>query len=237
MIGSFIAAARLPQTDRDQAAQIGDAEAQAAIALLCQLTETDWRKRTDCPEWDVRAMVSHLVAQCEDGLSLRTIVRRELAGRRRYPNKTSVDAHMAVQVDDHLSVPGPDLAERFARLWPRAVQARRRRPAALRRITLSTGIPAMPRASIGHLLDVIYNRDLWMHRLDLALATGQPFAIVGQDRHIVEQVIRDLARAWSAPSNCRPATQPPSPPCATPGSCSEQKPPGHLTDGSHDDVP
>jgi uncharacterized protein (TIGR03083 family) len=200
MIGSFTAAARLPQTDRDQAARIGDAEGQAAIALLRHLTDTDWRKPTDCPEWDVRALVSHLVAQCEDGLSLRTIVRRELAGRRRYPGKTAVDAHMAVQVDEHRAEPGPDLAEHFARLWPRAVQARRRRPAAVRRIILSTGIPAMPRASIGYLLDIIYNRDLWMHRLDLARATGQPFAIGSHDRYIVEQVIRDLAQAWPAPS-------------------------------------
>jgi uncharacterized protein (TIGR03083 family) len=191
-------AARLPQTDRDQAAQIGDAEGQAAIALLRQFTDTDWQKPTDCPEWDVRAMVSHLVAQCEDGLSMRTIVRRELAGRRRYPAKASADAHMAVQVDEHRAEPGPDLAERFARLWPRAVQARRRRPAAVRRITLSSGIPGMPRLSIGYALDIIYNRDLWMHRLDLARATGQPFAIGGHDRHIVEQVIRDLAQAWSA---------------------------------------
>jgi uncharacterized protein (TIGR03083 family) len=191
-------AARLPQTDRDQAAQVGDAEGRAAIALLRQLRETDWHKPTDCPEWDVRALVSHLVAQCEDGQSMRTIVRRELAVRRRYPAKTSVDAHMAVQVDEHRAQPGPDLAERFAQLWPRAVQARRRRPAALRRITLSTGIPAMPRASIGYLFDVIYNRDLWMHRIDLARATGRPLVLGDHDRQIVAQVIRDLALAWSA---------------------------------------
>jgi hypothetical protein len=103
---------------------------------------------------------------------------------------------MAVQVDEHRAQPGPDLVERFAQPWPRAVQARRRRPAALRRITLSTGIPAIPRASIGHLLDVIYNRHLWMHRLDLAQATGQRFAIGDHDRHIVEQVIRDPALSW-----------------------------------------
>ncbi len=198
MIGSFKAAARLPQTDRNQAARIGDAEGQAAIALLRQLRDTDWQRPTDCPEWDVRALVSHLVAQCEDGLSLRTILRRELAGRRRYPGKTAVDAHMAVQVDEHRAEPGPDLAERFAQLWPRAVQARRRRPAALRRLTLSSGIPGMPRLSIGYFLDVIYNRDLWMHRLDLARATGQPFAIGDHDRYIVEQVIRDLALSWPA---------------------------------------
>ena len=127
MIGSFTAAARLPQTDRDHAALIGDAEGQAAVAVLTRLSGSDWQRPTDCTEWDVRALVSHLVGECEDGLRLRTSLRRELAGRRRYPGKASADAHMAVQVDDHRAKPGPELAERFALLWPRAVQARRRR--------------------------------------------------------------------------------------------------------------
>jgi Mycothiol maleylpyruvate isomerase N-terminal domain len=80
MIGSFTAAARLPQTDRDHAALTGDAEGQAAVALLTQLSGSDWQRPTDCTEWDVRALVSHLVGECEDGLRLRTSVRRELAG-------------------------------------------------------------------------------------------------------------------------------------------------------------
>ena len=198
MIGSFTDAARMPLTDRDQAAQIGHAEGQAAVALLRQLHQTDWQKPTDCPEWDARALVSHLVGQCEDGLRLRTSLRRELAGRRRYPGRASVDAHMAVQVDDHRAEPGPQLAGRFALLWPRAVQARRRRPAAVRRIILSSGLPVMPRFSLGYLLDVIYTRDLWMHRLDLARATGQRFQTGDHDRHIVGQAVRDLALGWPA---------------------------------------
>lgn len=51
--------------------------------------------------------------------------------------------------------------------------------------------------SVGHLLDTIYNRDLWMHRVDLARATGQPLVVGEHDRLIVEQVIRDLALTWS----------------------------------------
>jgi hypothetical protein len=56
----------------------------------------------------------------------------------------------------------------------------------------------MPRFSLGYLFDIIYNRDLWMHLLDLARATGRPFAIGDHDRHIVEQVVRDLPLAWPA---------------------------------------
>jgi hypothetical protein len=55
-------------------------------------------------------------------IRLGTMLRRELLDRRRYPAKTVLDAHMAVGVDDHHAASGPELVERFALLWPRAVQ-------------------------------------------------------------------------------------------------------------------
>jgi hypothetical protein len=100
-------------------------------------------------------------------------------------------------VDDHRAASGPQLVERFALLWPRAVQTRRRRPGALRRSKINPGIPGQPRWPVAYLLDVILNRDLWMHRVDLARATGQPLVIGDHDQQIVAQVIRDLALAWS----------------------------------------
>lgn len=146
----------------------------------------------------VRTLVAHLVAQCEDSIRLGTALRRELLGRRRYPARNTVDAHMAVGVDDHLAASGPELVERFALLWPRAVRARRQRPGPLRRIKINSGVPYLPRWRIAYLLDVILNRDLWMHRVDLTRATGRPFVIGDHDQQIVAQVIRDLALAWSA---------------------------------------
>ncbi|MEV0974286.1 maleylpyruvate isomerase family mycothiol-dependent enzyme [Microtetraspora glauca] len=199
MIPSFVEAARLPQTDRDQAALISDAEGRATLALLGELRDDDWARPTDCVEWDVRTLVSHLVGQCEDNIHLRTMLRRQLTGRRRHPSKIALDAHMAVQIDDHATETGPALVEEFARLWPRAVRARLRRPSTLRRVTIDSGIPATPRMPIGYLLDVIYPRDLWMHRVDLARATGRPITTGEHDRQITEQVIRDLALAWTGP--------------------------------------
>jgi uncharacterized protein (TIGR03083 family) len=180
MIESFVAAGRLPQTDPHQAAGIGQAEGGATLALLRALGDGDWRRPTDCTEWDVRALVAHLVAQCEDSIRLGTLLRRELVGRRRYPGRTAVDAHMAVGVDDHRKASGPELVERFALLWPRAVRARRRRPGFLRRLKINSGIPGQPRWPVAYLLDVILNRDLWMHRVDLSRATGRPLVSGGQ---------------------------------------------------------
>jgi uncharacterized protein (TIGR03083 family) len=197
MIESLVAAGRLPQTDPDHAADIGQAEGQATLALLRALDDGDWTRPTDCTQWDVRTLLAHLVAQCEDSIRLGTMLRRQLLSRRRYPAKTALDAHMAVGVDDHRAASGPQLVERIALLWPRAVQARRRRPGALRRIKINPGIPGQPRWRFAYLLDVVLNRDLWMHRVDLARATGRPFVIGDHDQQIVAQVIRDLALAWS----------------------------------------
>ena len=106
---------------------------------------------------------------------------------------------MAVQVAEHRDAAGPDLVERFAAEWPRAVRARRRRPAVLRRLPIDLGIPGVPRAPLRYLLDVIYNRDLWMHRVDLARAAGHPFVVGEHDREIVAQVVRELAARWTGP--------------------------------------
>jgi uncharacterized protein (TIGR03083 family) len=196
MIESFVVAANLPPMDPTGAADVGHAEGHAALALLRQLGQKDWRRPTDCTEWDVRALVSHLVGQCEDGILLSTLLRRQIQARRRYRDRAGVDAHMAVQIDDHRAAGGPDLVDRFATLWPRAVQARQRRPAALRSISINLGIPGTPRVRLAYLLDVIYNRDLWMHRVDLARATDQPFVAGQHDRHVVAQAVRDLAQRW-----------------------------------------
>ena len=196
---SYAAAARIPEMDRDRAAEIGTAEGAAALALLHRLEPDDWTRPTDCTAWDVRTLISHLVAQCEDSIRLATLLRRELAGRRRFPDLSGVDAHMAVQVAEHGDDAGPDLVRRFAVEWPRAVRARQRRPAVLRRLQIDLGIPGVPRAPLRYLLDVIYNRDLWMHRIDLARATGHPFVVGEHDREIVAQVIRELATQWTGP--------------------------------------
>ncbi|MET8644601.1 maleylpyruvate isomerase family mycothiol-dependent enzyme [Streptomyces sp. NPDC004675] len=200
MTQTFVDAAGLAQTDRDRSAMIAEAEGRAALQVLGKLADGDWKRPTDCVEWDVRTLVSHLVAQCEDNISLPTMLRREIAGRRRHRGKGPIDAHMAAQVEDHTGSSGPDLVAAFARLWPRATQARRSRPGLMRRANLVTGMPTAPRVSVGHLLDTIYNRDLWMHRIDLARATGQTITIGEHDGQIVEQAIRDLALTWSEAS-------------------------------------
>jgi hypothetical protein len=52
---------------------------------------------------------------------------------------------------------------------------------------------------MGYLIDVIYARDVWMHRIDIARATGCPMPVSDAEPAIVAQVVRDLSRAWVGP--------------------------------------
>ena len=60
--------------------------------------------------------------------------------------------------------------------------------------------PLGDRITLGELVDVIHTRDQWMHRIDLARATGTEALVTGDhDGRIVADVVRDWALAHGQP--------------------------------------
>jgi len=57
----------------------------------------------------------------------------------------------------------------------------------------------LPDDRLSYMLDVLGLRDPWMHRVDLARATGRPLVLGAHDRVIVAQAVADLGRAWDGP--------------------------------------
>lgn len=53
---------------------------------------------------------------------------------------------------------------------------------------------------LGYLIDTIYLRDLWMHRVDAAVAVGQPLELAAEhDGRIVADVVSEWARRHGQP--------------------------------------
>ena len=52
---------------------------------------------------------------------------------------------------------------------------------------------SLPDDRLGYVLDVLGLRDLWMHRVDLARATGRPLALGDHDRVVVVRSSPTLA--------------------------------------------
>jgi len=172
-------------------------------ALLAALPAEDWRRPTDCTEWDVHDMVAHLVGAAESTASFRELLRQARLGRRLRPGEPGVDGMNAVQVRDRADAAPDELLRDLAAAGERGVRARRRIPAPVRAIRMPFGPPLGTRP-IGYLMDRVYTRDAWLHRVDLARATGRPLELTADhDGRIVADVVAEWAQRHGRPYRLR----------------------------------
>lgn len=168
-------------------------------SLLDELDEADWSRPTDCTEWDVRAVVAHLAGAAASTASPREFLRQARLGRRLRPGAPAVDGINAVQVQERGGRPVPALLTDLDASVERGLAARRRLPALLRAVRLPFGPPLGVR-SLGDLMDRIHTRDAWLHRIDIARATGRPAVLTADhDGRLVADVVEEWARAHGRP--------------------------------------
>lgn len=171
--------------------------------LLRDLEPSDWSRATDCAEWDVRAMVAHLVGAAECAASVREMLRQAVKGRRLRHHGDLVDKLNAVQVAERADRAPGDLVEDLVRSGRRTVAARSRIPAPVRAVRLPFGPPLGVRP-VGYLMGRIYTRDAWMHRIDICRASGrEPVLTGGHDGRLVDDVVREWAAAHKTPYSLR----------------------------------
>jgi uncharacterized protein (TIGR03083 family) len=168
-------------------------------ALLRDLRAEDWTRATECDEWDVRAMVAHLVGAAEANASVREMLRQAWVGRRTRAHGDLVDKMNAVQVAERAARTPAELVTDLADAGARGVRARARIPGPVLAVRLPLGPPLGVR-SLGYLMGRIYTRDAWMHRIDISRATGRELVLTAEhDGRIVDDVVREWAAAHGAP--------------------------------------
>jgi len=183
----------------DRAYEVAVGELDALLALLRELTPPEWELPTDCTAWTVRDVVAHVTGAMDEGAHPRVLVRHLALARRRSTHLAQVDALNELQLEDRRDATPRELLAELAVLGPRAARARRRLPRLVRNRALpeSAGLP--PGSTFAYLVDVIYPRDVWMHRIDIARATGREPATTPTEADVVAQVVRDLTRIWDGP--------------------------------------
>jgi uncharacterized protein (TIGR03083 family) len=192
-----VPAAAMQQSSPERGAEVLLDQVSAYVAELRELSADEWAKATDCPEWDVRKIAAHVAGALDGGAHMRVFLRHAVTAKRR--GLPMVDGINACQVADRTARSGPEIADEIERLAPKAARKRRTTPGLMRRRPVSDG-GLRPGSTLGYLFDVIYQRDIWMHRVDTARATGRALRPTAGDAEMVGQVIRDLALDWTGPT-------------------------------------
>ena len=168
------------------------------VNQLRDLSADDWSRPTACPDWDVHAMACHVLGMAEFAASVPEQLRQARAAHK--AGGLFIDALTRLQVDKHITRSPADLVRCLAKAGPRAAAGRRRTPALLRRIPLG-GQPVDEHGaqtetwSLGFLVDVILTRDTWMHRSDIAAATGRTMTLTADHDGVL---VADVAAEWAA---------------------------------------
>ncbi len=187
------AALDIPALTHEETGHLAPAELERVTGVVMNLQDDDWLKPTDCTEWRVREMVSHLAGSCAAFASWGQHIRLMVLNPYMLYMRPLEDAINRRQVEDRANRTPAELIAELRRVGPRAIRVRQGLPAWLRSIRVPLS-PLTGMVPISYLTNDIYLRDEWMHRADLCRATGQTMQLTPEhDGRIVALVLRDVA--------------------------------------------
>jgi uncharacterized protein (TIGR03083 family) len=192
-------APRRPLLDRPTAMKVAATEYERMAQVLADLRPEDWSRPTACPAWDVRELGCHMVGMAkmassplEANRQMKKAKADALAAR-----TDELTALTALQVSERSQWTPEDVVAGARKIATKAARGRRRTPSFIRRRTMPTPQDVgghLEEWTVGYLIDVILTRDPWMHRMDLAAATGRPpYLTPDHDGVIVADVVADWA--------------------------------------------
>jgi uncharacterized protein (TIGR03083 family) len=155
---------------------LANAELDAFLALLAQLEPGDWRQPTACSLWDVRDVVAHQAGHIQSGMGFAGIVAQAnpfAIAPYRKRGMAALDGMNQKQIEMRRDWPTGSLIAELREGTPRSIAARERLNFASARVPLPVAPVGL--MSLKTLLLRIFPRDMWIHRLDIADATGKPF--------------------------------------------------------------
>lgn len=196
---------RRPRLDADTAARLARTEYARTVEALRSLAPQDWSRPTSCPEWDVRQLACHMVGMAELASSPLEIARqqRKASVVQATRGGQAVDSLTQVQVDERADWTPEQVVAGAATAGPRGARGRRW----LARVAGAAPLPGTQLVNgrdeewtVGYLLRTILTRDPWMHRTDLAAATGIPMVLTPEhDGVLVADVVAEWAERHGMP--------------------------------------
>lgn len=168
--------------------------------MLGQLRPEDWAVQTVNTDWNVKQLTQHVLGFAESNASFRVFVKAMRAGRKRATMKNYdhfIHGVNEVQVEEREELTTEELVAKWKATWPKALKGRRRFPPFMRPIPLDFG-PVIGKKPMGsYLMDVVFTRDTWMHRIDICRAVGlEPVLTREHDGRLIEDMVSEWTKLY-----------------------------------------
>jgi uncharacterized protein (TIGR03083 family) len=166
--------------------------------MLHQLQPGDWSKQTVCTDWNVKQLVAHVLGFADSNASFLVFLSGMRRGKKRAAEKGYdhfVHGMNEVQVEEREHLTPAELVRRWSEMWPKALKGRKRFPPFMRPIPLEFGPPIGKKPMGSYLMDVVFTRDTWMHRIDVCRAVGLDAVLTpDHDGRLIEDMVAEWAR-------------------------------------------
>ena len=200
MMSTAIDAKAITPIGHDEAMRITEVEFGRMLDAARDLRPEDWARPTVNTGWDVRAVMLHLLGAAEANGSFRENAHQMRTGKRLFKEIGGhhwVDGVNEIQIRERSTLTNDEILDRYEAAIPGAVRARSRIPKLVRALPIVDFPAPLGRKSLGYLLDMVYTRDVWMHRVDIARATGRPLELtLDHDGRIVADIVAEWAKLY-----------------------------------------
>lgn len=165
----------------------------AFLKLLRSLTPAEWTLPTDCEKWTVKDIALHVLGAAEGFTSFRELGHQFVGARRRKRELgTQLDAMNQTQVDDRRHLGEDELAALLEDKLPKFLAVRSRFGGIGKWVPMYD--PYLGAINVRYLMDTIFCRDAFMHRIDVARATDRNTEFGEYEARIVADVVREWVR-------------------------------------------
>jgi len=179
---------------------LAETEYQRFSDLLAQLQPGDWSKQTVCTDWNVKQLVAHVLGFAESNASFRVFLSGMRRGKKRAAEKGYdhfIHGQNEVQVEEREHLTPAELIGRWSEIWPKALKGRKRFPPFMRPIPVDFGPPIGKKPMGSYLMDVVFTRDTWMHRIDICRAVGlDPVLTPDHDGRLIADMVAEWAHLY-----------------------------------------
>jgi uncharacterized protein (TIGR03083 family) len=183
----------IPSLRHHEGAELAEDQYGKLLQMLRGLSEEEWNAPTDCERWLVRDIIAHMIGWGEAVTSMPEMLRQMRAGRKRSKELGGLlNGQNEVQVDERRHLPTSAVLDQFEAIIPKFVKRRRTMGGAGRYVPGYT--PELGWFNLAFLMNVIFTRDAFMHRIDISRATDRELELGDPEKRLVADVVKQWAR-------------------------------------------